>query len=62
VVPTVALELRLITELYRGREDRYRPLLSFMRANGCDLNFIVRGIETVGLAPALKDEVLRALV
>ena len=52
-VPTVALELRLITELHRGRPDRWRPILAFLRQRGCDVDLVRRGIST--LAP---DEVL----
>ncbi len=48
-VPTVALELRLITELYRNRPDRIRPLIEFMRTHGCDQGFIGRGIAAAGL-------------
>jgi hypothetical protein len=30
-VPVVALELRLLTEVFRGRRDRYQPIAEFMR-------------------------------
>ena len=33
-VPTVALELRLITEVYRDRPDRYNPLIQHLQAHG----------------------------
>ena len=56
-VPTVALELRLITELYRNRPDRYQPLIQFMRAHGCDLDFICRGIASAGLTQITQDDV-----
>lgn len=60
-VPTVALELRLISELYRQRPDRYEPLLDFMRASGCDLALIRRGLPATGLSPELQASVLQRL-
>lgn len=60
-VPTVALELRLITELYRSRTDRYQPIIQFMQVHGCDLSFIRRGIAAASLPLALQVEVLRQL-
>ncbi len=60
-VPTVALELRLITELYRNRPDRYRPLIEFMQTQGCDLDFVQQGISAAGLPEALRDDVLSQL-
>jgi len=60
-VPTVLLNLRLITEVYRNRPDRYGPLLRFMAARGCDLEFIIRGLRAVGVPEPLQDEVRLAL-
>jgi len=60
-VPTVVIELRLITELYRDRPDRYEPLIEFMRVNGCDLDFIRRGIAATGLPQAMQDGILNKL-
>ena len=60
-VPTVALELRLITELFRNRPDRYQPLIQFMQTHGCDLDFIRRGIVATGLPPTMQDGVLSQL-
>ena len=60
-VPTVRLELRLITELYRNRPDRYKPLLEHLRVTGCDTALIRRGMTAVGLPEALRDEVLCSL-
>jgi hypothetical protein len=57
-VPTVALELRLITELYRDRPERYRPLVQHLRAHGCDLDLVRRGLGTGSLAQALRENVL----
>jgi len=60
-VPTVALELRLITELSRNRPDRYQPLIQFMRSRSCDLAFVRRSMGAAGLAQALQDDVLSQL-
>jgi len=60
-VPTVALELRLITELFRNRPDRYQPLIQFMQSHGCDLDYIRRGIVAAGLPQTMQDDVLNRL-
>ncbi|MHB1355540.1 MAG: nucleotidyltransferase family protein [Anaerolineae bacterium] len=60
-IPTIRLELRLMTELFRNRPDRYSPLLQFMQVNGCDVNFIQRGIVVMGLSKAMQDDVLEKL-
>lgn len=60
-VPTVALELRLITELHRNRADRYEPLIRFLQANGCNIDLIGRGIGAIGLPRPMQDELLRSL-
>ncbi len=60
-VPTVALELRLLTELRRNRPDRYRQLNTYLQSHGCDTSFITRGMEAAGLAQAVQDDVLNGL-
>ena len=60
-VPTVVLELRLITELFRNRPDRYEPVIQFMKVNGCDLDFIRQGIAAAGLPQAMQDGILTRL-
>lgn len=60
-VPTVALELRLITELVRNRPDRYRPLIEHLQRQGCDIEFVRRGLVEAGLPQAMRDEVLGRL-
>ena len=60
-MPTVALELRLITELSRNRPDRYQPLIQFMRMQGCDLDFIRRGMVAARLPQMMQDDVLNEL-
>ena len=60
-VPTVVLELRLITELFRDRPDRYQPIMRHMQVNGCDIDFIHRGMGAAGLPQAVQENVLRQL-
>ena len=60
-VPTVALELRLITELFRDRPDRYQPIIRYMQVNGCDVDLIRRGMDNTGLAQDLQEDVLKQL-
>ena len=61
-VPAVALELRLLTELYRERPDRSGPILRHLQAHGCDLALVERGLGAIGLPQAAREEVLRDLV
>lgn len=60
-VPTVALELRLITELFRDRPDRYQPLIEFMQQQGCDVDLVRRGLVAAGLPSTLQANVLDQL-
>ncbi|HHX42636.1 MAG TPA: hypothetical protein GX714_01425 [Chloroflexi bacterium] len=60
-VPTVALELRLITELLRDRADRYAPILRALSARGCDRGFMRRAMAAVGLPPEVRQRVLDEL-
>jgi len=60
-VPTVALELRLVSELLRDRPDRYTPIIEHMRAYGCDIELVHRGIEARELPQALREQVLGQL-
>ena len=60
-VPTVATELRLISELLRNRPERYRPLVAHLRARGCDLALVRRGLTARRIPEALRQEVLRQL-
>ncbi len=61
LVPTVALELRPITELCRDRPDRYQPILVYLQEHGCDLKLVGRGMGVVGLPQAVQENVLRQL-
>jgi hypothetical protein len=60
-VPTVDLELRLITELYRDRPDRYTPLIGHLREHGCDLDLVRRGLSGARLPQEKVERVLREL-
>lgn len=60
-VPTVALELRLVTELYRDRRDRIAPIILYLRAHGCDLDLVRRGMALGPLQQALQEDVLGQL-
>jgi len=61
VVPTVALELRLITELYRNRPDRYIPIIRYMQLNGYDISLLRRGMEAGGQLRSLCEDALNKL-
>jgi hypothetical protein len=60
-VPTVNLELRLITEVYRNRPDRIRPLTAHLRAHGNDLDLVRRGLGVGRLPQETVEDVLRRL-
>ena len=51
-IPVVALELRLLTELSRGRADRYVPIWQFMQCHGFDAELLVRGLRERGISRA----------
>jgi hypothetical protein len=61
MVPTVNLELRLITELYRDRPNRYTPLIVYLQEQGCDLDLVRRGLGGGRLPPERVERVLREL-
>ena len=44
-VPVVNLELRLLTELARGRADRYVPIWEFMKMREHDHDLVARGLK-----------------
>ena len=45
-IDCVRLELRLTTELLRGRPDRYTPLLAHLTTHGADLELLHRSVTT----------------
>ena len=60
-MPAVATELRLITEVSRGRSDRYRPILDHLRGIGCDLALIRRGLANAGITEDATVSILAEL-
>ena len=57
-VPTVALELRLATELLRKRPDRYEPMIAWMKQNGCDAELLGHALDARRLSPEIQHSVL----
>jgi hypothetical protein len=57
-VPTIALELRLATELMRDRPDRYEPMISWMKQNGCDADLLGHAIDALRLSPEMQHSIL----
>jgi hypothetical protein len=60
-VPTVTLELRLVSELLRDRPDRYTPLIEHMRVRGCDIELVRRGMAARGFSQDIQKEFLDRL-
>jgi hypothetical protein len=61
-VPTVTLELRLLTELTRNRPDRSDPLSDHLRRHGCDLALVDRGLRDRNLPTGQRQAILQQLV
>ncbi len=47
-IPVVALELRLVSEIIRRREDRIDILVNHLRENGFDRDLLERALSTQG--------------
>lgn len=60
-VPTVSLELRLLTELHRGRPEKYHPIVDHLHMHGCDLELVLRGLAMHKISQQLHSEVLARL-
>jgi hypothetical protein len=60
-VPTVGLELRLITEIYRNRPERYNPIIQYLRVHGCDLDLVRRGLAVGRLSQVVQETVIGQL-
>ncbi|MGZ6987254.1 MAG: hypothetical protein ACXVKP_20335 [Ilumatobacteraceae bacterium] len=50
-VPSVALELRLVTEVTRRRADRWQPIVAYFRSHRCDVALVERGLVAQGISP-----------
>jgi hypothetical protein len=57
-VPTVALELRLVSEIARQRPDRFGPLVAYLRTHPCDLALVQRGLAANSTPP---DDIARLI-
>jgi hypothetical protein len=60
-VPTVGLELRLVTALVRNRPDRFEPIIAYLRAHGCDVELVRRGLAAGGASPEWQEKVIKRL-
>ena len=59
-VRLVASELRLLSELNRGRDDRWRPIAAFLSEHGYDERLL--GAAMAGVSPELVAEAQHAVV
>jgi len=60
-VPAVATELRLITEVSRGRAERLRPIVDHLRGTDYDTALIRRGLAHAGVTQAAMVQIIEAL-
>lgn len=61
VVPAVALELRLVSELIRDRPGRYTALIEHMRSYGADLELVQQAMRDRQLHSELQRHILNQL-
>ena len=60
-VPTIQLELRLVTELLRNRPDRSTPLTTWMQTHGCDIDLLRRVMAARSVPRHQQEHVLAQL-
>lgn len=60
-VATVALELRLVTEVARQRQERWEPIVAFLRPRPCDLELVERGLVACSTTPEAIASITRSL-
>ena len=60
-IPTVSLELRLLTEWSRERPERFGPIAAFLRGTDFDTDLLRRGLVGQGLAADLVEARLETL-
>lgn len=60
-VPVVGSELRLITEITRGRADHARALVEHLRIRPCDRDLVRRGLRRAGIVDTDIERVVTAL-
>ena len=58
-IPVVASELRLASDLMRGREDRWRPIAAHLLSTGFDVELLSQAV--LGFPQPMLDELQRAL-
>lgn len=58
-VPVVASELRLASDLMRGRDDRWRPIAAHLLVKGFDLELLSQAV--LGFPQPMLDELQHAL-
>ena len=49
IVPTIKLEIRLLTELLRNRPERYNPIIKYLEKHEIDRELVKRGIKGLHL-------------
>jgi hypothetical protein len=59
--PVVALELRIVSELVRGRTEQFSVIAAYLRRNGCDIELMRRGMCVGGVPEQRQSEVLAIL-
>jgi hypothetical protein len=59
--PVVALELRIVSELVRGRTEQFTVIAAYLRRNGCDIELVRRGMCVGGVPEQRQFEVLALL-
>src|SRR4051812_7271753 len=60
-VPLVAEELRLVTEVARGREARWLAIARFLADRGGDVDLVERGLTGHGIHPDRVAEIVEVL-
>ena len=58
VVPAVALELRLVSEVVRERPDRLGPIVAHLRRSGVDRGLLERAMLASGVGVGTREEVM----
>jgi hypothetical protein len=61
VVPTVAVELRLGSELARNRREQYLVIARYLREHGADVELIRRGMKAWNIPPTMREEIFGLL-
>lgn len=61
-VPTVNQELRLVSELFRERPDRYQPMIRAMRGTKINVELLKRGMAERSIASEKQAQIIGQLV